>query len=91
MIFPTAGNNCKEGRKNNEKKNVVVQNRLGYCPIVLQKGRILCCNTVIVLQRFMLVGLGTVLQYTKVYCKLAGLVWAGCVLQYTKCIVTERS
>ena len=74
MIFPAAGNNWKEGRKNNEKKNVVVQNRLGYCPIVLQKGRILCCNTVIVLRRFMLVGLGTVLQYTKVYCKLAGLV-----------------
>ena len=43
----------------------------------------------IVLQR-RLVGLGTLLQYTKVYYKLAGLVWAGCVLQYTKCIVTER-
>ena len=47
------------------------------------------CVEWVVLQR-RLVGLGTVLQYTKVYCKLPGLVWAGCVLQYTKCIVTER-
>ena len=50
-------------KKGNEKKNGV-QNRLGYCPIVLQRGRILCCNTVIVLQRFRLGRLKIVLQYS---------------------------
>ena len=46
-----------------EKKKIGGQNRLGYCPIVLQRGRILCCNTVIVLKRFRLGGLKSVLQY----------------------------
>ena len=45
-----------------EKNKIGVQNRLGYCPIVLQRGRILCCNRVIVLQRFRLSGLKSVLQ-----------------------------
>ena len=39
-FFQNFSSSRKEGRKNNEeKKNVVVQNRLGYCPIVLQKGK----------------------------------------------------
>ena len=60
--FPVAGNNWKEGRKNNEKKMVC---RIGWATAQLycKRGRILCCTTVIVLQRFRLGGLKSVLQY----------------------------
>ena len=62
-IFQNFSSSWKEGRKNSEEKKNGVQNRLGYCLIVLQRGRILCCNTFIVLQRFRLGGLNSVLQY----------------------------
>ena len=78
--------------KNGKKKKIDAGTIFGLLPKqYCEKKKFLYCKVPIVLQRFRLVGLGTVLHYTKVYCKLAGLVWVGCVLQYTKCIVTERS
>ena len=46
--FPVAGNEKKKKKK--RKKNVGAEIGMGYCPSVLQKERILYCNTINVLQ-----------------------------------------
>ena len=50
MTFKLITGNVKKKKLYKEKKNLVQKFGMGYCRIVLQKERVLYCNTISVLQ-----------------------------------------
>ena len=73
------------------EKKIGAEIGMGYCPIVLQKERILYCNTVIVLQESVLQPCNCIARDRREGCGIVlqdGCSWLRTVLQYSYCIAT---